>query len=949
MKCPKCVSWNVQSIRNKCGEVLEHVSDHDADIVFLSETWMEAEKNDITAAVKASGYTLIHNRRRGREKEKGGGVGVMVKSTMSYKHTNGKAFSSFEHTMVTVKLTNNTKLILITIYRLQFISAQTFINEFTEFLEMLSVMPENFVLSGDVNFHLETNEQYALVIKDLFETFNLVQHVDFPTHRKGHTLDLVLTRKGSPNINNLHSSDVQLSDHFMLIFDIEAEVQKHEERTITYRNLKAVDNETFSNEVKEILQGVTDMSFGDRVSKYNNVMKELVDKYAPLKTKLIKVVPNAPWFDTEYVELRKSRRKAEKKFKSSKSDADKKVFVDLRKRTTDLAFQKKREYIADKINTCNGTKALYSCVNELLDKKKSSVLPSHNSSKELATRFNTYFKEKIRKIRESFPPSEANYSSANNFAGTYLEVLKPATEDEIRSIIKEHGLKCSPEDPIPALLLKSCTDTFIPIWLDLVNLSLEQGSIECLKGAVLLPLIKELDSTIDTEILKNYRPVSNLQFLEKLIERVVANRLDDHMETNHLHSSKQYGYKSDHSVELLLTKVVNDLLLGCDKKIPSLVMFLDLSAAFDTVDQNKLIDILRDQVGIRGIALKWFISFLCGRTQKVKIGDEYSSNETLDFGVAQGSILGPKLFNIYTKPFPDQLQVVSVSVEGYADDHQLQKKFNLAFQVKVLGEGINKTFDVIESWMRNNFLKLNSGKTKIMIVAPEGIKREIIINGTFINGSCVRFVECAKNLGVLVDSTLSFDAQVQKVVSTCFHTIRQLSRIKYYLNTEQLQQLVCSLVLSKLDFCNILYYGLKSETISKLQSVQNSAARLACKVNRFDGVRSNELFQKLHWLRVRERITFKMLVTVHKCVNGNAPVDLMEMINFSHSNRTKKLEIKKSIGGMGDRAFSVAGPRLWNALPMTLRIETDVEEFKKLLKTYLFKNNELFYEIVNRK
>ena len=331
------------------------------------------------------------------------------------------------------------------------------------------------------------------------------------------------------------------------------------------------------------------------------------------------------------------------------------------------------------------------------------------------------------------------------------------------------------------------------------------------------------------------------------------------------------------------------------------------------------------------------------------IGEEYSEDVSLDFGFPQGSILGPKLFNIYTKQFPERLQAVSVSVEGYADDPQLQKKFNLNFQVQVLGEGINKIFDVIESWMRDYFLKLNSGKTKIMIVAPEGIKREIVINGTFINGECVRFVDCAKNLGFLIDSTLSFDQQIQKVVSKCYHTLHQLARIKHYVNMEQLQQLVCSLVLFRIDLCNILYYGIKADSISKLQSVQNSAARLVCKVNRFDNVSSNELFEKLHWLKVRERIVYKVLVTVHKCVNGHAPVDLMEMFRFCRSNRTMKLEVKKCNGSFGDRAFSVAGPKLWNALPKTLRMDADVDSFKKLLKTHLFKNSDLFYEIVNRK
>ena len=950
MRCIKCVSWNVQSVRNKCAEVMEHVSDVDASIAFLTETWMEADKSDVTAVIKSYGYKLLHNRRRDREKETGGGVGVLVKSTMTYKHLKCKFFSSFEVTMVRVKLTNSTKLVLVTIYRLQFIASGTFVKEFTELLEIISTMPEEVIISGDINFHLETDNSIVRSLQGLWNSFNLVQHVNLPTQIKGHTLDMVLTRNCELHVSNLLVEDVQLSDHYMISFNVDVEVVKQETKTITYRNLKGVDTAKFSEElVSKLLQDHGISSFGERINSYNSTVKDMVNDYAPLLTKTIKIVPNAPWFDSEYKTARRARRKAEKKFKKSKSSVDREAFVELRKQTTRLAFNKKREYCAKKIEECNGTKALFGCVYELLDQKKPSVLPSHDSKSELASRFNTYFKQKISDIRKNFPPVSSNFTGSSEYDGSLLSVFTPATEDEIRSLIMTHGIKCSPDDPIPAKLLKPLVDTFVPIWTELVNLSLEQGSMECLKCGVLAPLIKDLDSSIDNDILKNYRPVTNLQLVGKLIERVVDDRLDNHMNQNKLHSSKQYAYKVEHSTELLLTKVVDNLLISCDKKTPTLVMFLDLSAAFDTVDQAKLLQILHDDIGVRGVALKWFESFLCGRTQKVKIGDEYSSEVELDFGVTQGSILGPKLFNIYAKPFPEKLKVVKVSVEGYADDHQLLKGFNLIFQVEVLVEGIQETFDVIENWMRENFLKLNSDKTQIMIVAPEAILKDIKINGTFINGKCIRFVNSAKNLGVYFDSTLSMDVQVQKVVSSCFSTIRLLSRIKHFLITEQLQLLVCSLVLSVIDYCNILYYGMSNENLKKLQSVQNSAARLACKVNIYDRVPSEELFRRLHWLKVRERIAYKVLVVVHKCVYGNAPSDVKDLVRFSQSNRTKKLEVRPCLGEMGNRAFSVCGPRLWNCLPTELRMNGNMEDFKKKLKTYLFKDGVKFYEHVHMK
>ena len=125
-------------------------------------------------------------------------------------------------------------------------------------------------------------------------------------------------------------------------------------------------------------------------------------------------------------------------------------------------------------------------------------------------------------------------------------------------------------------------------------------------------------------------------------------------------------------------------------------------------------------------------------------------------------------------------------MEEYADDHQLQKQFNLVFQIEVLGENLEKCFSVIDDWMREYFLKLNATKTKIMIVAPPSVRQDIIINGTFINGKCIRFVDCAKNLGVLFDAELNLNAQVNKVVSSCFSTIRMLSRVKVFLTSEQL-------------------------------------------------------------------------------------------------------------------------------------------------------------------
>ena len=176
-----------------------------------------------------------------------------------------------------------------------------------------------------------------------------------------------------------------------------------------------------------------------------------------------------------------------------------------------------------------------------------------------------------------------------------------------------------------------------------------------------------------------------------------------------------YGYKEGHSTELLLLKVVDELLTAFDKKKATVLLLLDLSAAFDTVDQNKLLHILHYDIGLKGTVFKWFGSFIRGRSQRVKINESYSDVEMLHYGLAQGSVLGPPLFNIYIRPLYPYIETLNFEIEGFADDHQLFKSFLPLFQSEVLGHGINECLQAVENWMNEFFLKLNKTKTKILV------------------------------------------------------------------------------------------------------------------------------------------------------------------------------------------------------------------------------------------
>ena len=929
--------WNVTSMINKTVTIMEHLIEQDPSVVFLSETWLKSNKNVVTACVKTYEYILIHNRRQGRQKELGGGVGILLKTGISYKRLNYKQYSSFELTVVKININSNKHLVLVSIYRVLFVSITTFLDEIIQLFESLVTLKESVILAGDVNIHIDADDElYSNKFKDILNTFNVIQHVNFPTHIQGHTLDIIATFNDAPVISNINSNCYDVSHHSLITFTANVSLDRRLHKQISYRNTKNIDLEKFNGEISERFAVSPTTSFGENINQYNEILRYVLDRHAPLKTRNVKLVPEAPWFDGEYETLRKKRRKAEKLYKRTGRGADKDQYKSLCKQANELAQSKKTKYYADKISSSDG-KSLYSVVNQLLDKNQDTVLPDISDDKALADGFMNYFVEKIKTIRKKFIhdaeflPIENPHKSA-----VKLSSFELTTCDEVHQIVISHGLKCSPEDPLPSSLLKLNTDFFIPIWTELINLSLNQGSMDCLKGALLIPLIKDLDDLIDKDNFKNYRPVSNLLFVGKLIERVVSKRLNKHLDVNNLNSNAQYGYRKGHSTETLLLKVTNDLLDNCDNQKPSILVLLDLSAAFDTVDQSKLISILRDEIGVEGVALQWFKSFLCGRTQKVKIGDVYSEESSLDYGVAQGSVLGPDLFKIYVRSLPRYVKPVWFDIFGFADDHQLLKTFLPWFQVSAFNEDIQHCFNMISKWMNHFFLCLNANKTKILIIAPPSIRNDIIIKGTFINNKCIRFVSSAKNLGVILDDQLSFEKHILQIVKGCFGTIRCLTKIKSYLTYEQLRTVICACIFSRIDYCNSLFYGINSNLINKLQSVQNTTARLLMKKNGIGRIPVNEFIRNCHWLKVKERVIFKICLLVHKCLHGIAPLSLKEYLNYNTSTRTLQL-IEPSYNGVaGSRRFARVGPKIWNLLPFHVRMECRTDEFKTRLKTYLF-------------
>lgn len=510
-------------------------------------------------------------------------------------------------------------------------------------------------------------------------------------------------------------------------------------------------------------------------------------------------------------------------------------------------------------------------------------------------------------------------------------------------IIKQSKNSSCQLDAIPTSLLKESIDALLPTITTILNKSLSSGIVPpCLKHAVIHPLLKKAD--LDAESFKSYRPVSNLPFLSKILEKVISKRLLEHMDKAGHHEIMQSAYKQYHSTETALVKVQNDILTNLDKKRGVILVLLDLSAAFDTIDHDKLFYQLQHRLGISERALQWFRSYLSGRTQAVSVGSECSRPAELRYGVPQGSVLGPLLYTIYTLPLGDLLRDAGVGYHLYADDTQLYLSFDF---IDPLSQ--SETLDImqqcvlkIKSWMTGNKLKLNDDKTEVMYISSSYFHKQIVLNDFTIDSTSIAVTKSARNIGIIFDENMTMKEQVTAICKAAHFHLRNIGSIRKSITYEACEKLIHAFVTSRLDCGNALLFGLPDNQHKRLQRMLNIAARILTLTSVYSHI--TPILKELHWLPIPQRIEYKILLLTFKALHGLAPLYLTNLLTpyrtverKTRSSEANFLQIPDTrTKTFGDRAFSWAAPTLWNKLPVKLRKMDNLEGFKSAIKTVLF-------------
>ena len=379
----------------------------------------------------------------------------------------------------------------------------------------------------------------------------------------------------------------------------------------------------------------------------------------------------------------------------------------------------------------------------------------------------------------------------------------------------------------------------------------------------------------------------------------------------------QSAYRKYHSTETALIRVGNDIQRAIDDQCESVLVLLDLSAAFDTIDLEILLERLRFRYGFSNLVLRWFTSYLVDRPQ--------------------GSVLGPVLFSLYIVPLEDVIMAHGLNAMMYADDSKLYIIMRQSYRTTAL-EDLTLCIQDIMSWNVSNMLKCNPKKTEIIHFSsrfsPTNPIPSIKVGDCSITPS-----NEVKDLGVTLDHHLTLKTRINNICRSASRSIHQIGKIRNFLSRSTTERPIHAFVSSKLDYCNSIL-GLPSYELEKLQRLQNTAARLTVRAKESDHI--TPVLKSLHWLPMKERIIFKILLVTDKILHGFAPAYLNELLlNYTphcllRSSSLNLLSIPQTkTVTYGDRSFSVIAPKLWNDLPIIIRV-LQLTLLKLRLKTFLF-------------
>ncbi len=938
---------NIRSISKNFDKLKECIEtlNCDFDVIGLSETHL---KDKLHEYYYLPGFNVEYTNRVGREK---GGVCIYISDKLTYKVRKdlNRATSNYESCFVEIETKNHKNVIVGTIYRAH-TPIDNFIHDFEDILAQINTENKYIYILGDYNIDLLKVESDRAThdYLEFIYSYSLIPSVYKPTRiteSSATIIDNILTNNLDIDKSSILITDV--SDHLPTVLTTKLDMTSNSAniKKVTYRRKHTNDNIA---RLKSKLQGVNWNHVLDGVNAeddYNQFVKtfeSLYDECIPLKkhTRNKKKEPTSPWITKGLLRSINKKNKLYKQYLKNPSENLLQTFKTYKNKLQMLIRKSKRKYYYSKFESAKSNmKETWETINNVLGKQKKQILQDKfkndqnntlTDSKDISNCFNDFFVEIGPKLAANIQSTGKKYYDYLGEARSSSMYLKPVVEMEVIKIIEKFNQnKSAGHDNIGNFILKRVSKEIAKPLTLIFNLSLETGVVpENLKTAKVIPIYKK----DDPEIFSNYRPVSLLPCLSKILERLVFDRCVHYMDTYKILNEKQFGFRSNHSTQMAIMQLVDKVNAAVEKDETTIGIFLDLSKAFDTIDHGILLHKL-EHYGFRGIVLEWFKSYLHHRKQFVSYNSHESDMKNIICGVPQGSILGPLLFIIYVNDIISTSNVLEFIL--FADDTTiLFSHKDIESQISL----INKELVEVSNWFKANKLSVNASKTNYMILGTPHMtcakKTKVILDGTILDR-----VKCTKFLGVLIDECLTWKNHIDCICKTISRNIGVMNKLKHFVPDHILHTLYCTLVLPYLNYGILIWGHTCKSYLDKLIKLQKWAMRTIS--NSHYRSHTGPIFSKYNILTVNDMYNLELGVFMFKYSINELPNVFSQYftkrsdIHNYPTRHANNLNLAKNKKCFSDKAVRTSGPILWNSLTDSLKMTNSSKHFRLMFKQNL--------------
>lgn len=901
---------NVRSLFAHLNEVKYIVSSHNFDVFAVGETHLDDTIPDNFIAL--DGYDLV---RYDRNRD-GGGVGIYLRSCFKY----AILVLGEEIEQVWIRLTlRGVNIALGVVYRPPKSRYSDFINVFETTVSHIIPSVDDVFCVGDFNIDLlRPDTVEARRVAAALDGLGLHQVIDHATRITDDTatlIDYILTtdiqRVSDVSISSIPS---EVSDHELIHCKVKYLSKKPPPCYKTARDFKHLNYTRFSDDLKSIpWNNIYDLhDIDSKITFLNRNIIALLDIHAPVKTfKITKQY--APWLTDTLREMMRLRDDAFKYYRRTKRQVDWQNYKNLRNIVSTAVKREKKAYYNTTVGSCPSN-LLWSHLKSVnLIPSKITKLPHDLSDVE---KINSHFIQSVPQLPFNNALEMFYNSNVKNSITSFLNFTE-VTEIQVLNIISSMKSKATGHDGINISTISLCVPHILPHLTHVVNFCIKNSVFpEEWKKAYVVPVPK----TSKPNSYSHIRPISILPTFSKILEKILHKQLDEHLIRNEIIPATQSGFRRGYSCCTSLLNITDDIFAASDQGKLTMLILLDYSKAFDTLNHNLLKSILH-YTGSSDNALKLLSNFLNNRSQSVTYCGKISSFKNLTCGVPQGSILAPLLFSIYISSFASICD--SCTPHYYADDCQLLLSFYPSEAEQAIA-AVNSDLAKIYEVSTQHCLVLNGSKSTFILFGRKRDRTEFQQQKfrLEVNAEAINHASTVNNLGLIMDEDLRFTKHISNCLKKAYLGLRTIYHHRQFLNKNNKIKLCEALVLSHLNYCDVVYgSSIYSSDVGRIQKLQNGCLRLIFGIRKYEHI--SHTFRDINWLNMLNRRRLHAATLFFKVLSHKAPQYLYKRIKFRSDVHTLNLRFRGSLTPplhkteLYKRSFSYCITKCMNNLPVS--------------------------------